>query len=84
MHVTEDRSDDKRDVLLDTSSLCDVSADSAGDEVYNYVLHSLRGRGRAIVNQTNAGTVSKATLGETPERTGWSVYGPSRAIYIPY
>ena len=34
---------------------------------------SLRGRERAIVNQTNIGTVSKATLGKLLRETGWSV-----------
>ena len=31
---------------------------------------SLKGRGRAIVNQTNTGTVSRATFGEASERRG--------------
>ena len=31
---------------------------------------SLKGRERAIVNQTNIGTISKATLGETSETDG--------------
>ena len=31
---------------------------------------SLKGRERAIVSQTNIGTVSKATFGETSERSG--------------
>ena len=39
---------------------------------------SLKGRERAIVNQTNIGTVSKATLGKLWE-TGWSAYGLFRA-----
>ena len=37
---------------------------------------SLRGRERAIVNQTNIGTVSNATLGKLL-RDGWSAYGLS-------
>ena len=38
-----------------------------------------------IVNQTNIGTVSKATLGKLLRRRrgGWSAYGLSRAIQIP-
>ena len=39
---------------------------------------SLKGRERAIVNQTNIGTVSKATLGKLL-RTGWCAYGLFRA-----
>ena len=39
---------------------------------------SLRGWERAVVSQTNIGTVSKATLGKLLE-TGWSSYGLSRA-----
>ena len=37
----------------------------------------LKGRERAIVNQTNIGTVSKATLGKLlrERETGWSAYG---------
>ena len=39
---------------------------------------SLKGRERAIVNQTNIGTVSTATLGKLL-RTGWCAYGLFRA-----
>ena len=41
---------------------------------------SLKGRERAIVNQTNIGTVSKATLGETSERRGGAHKGMSARI----
>ena len=41
---------------------------------------SLQGRERAIVNQTNDGIVSKATLGETSEPRGAAhLYGLFRA-----
>ena len=40
---------------------------------------SLKGRERAIVNQTNIGTVFKGNIRETSE-TGWSVYGLFRAL----
>ena len=42
---------------------------------------SLKGRERAIVSQTNTGTVSKATLGKRPRdgETGWSACGLFRA-----
>ena len=36
---------------------------------------SLKGQERAIVNQTNIGTVSKATLGKTSERRGGAHMG---------
>ena len=36
---------------------------------------SLKGRERAIVNQMNIGTVSKATLGGTSERRGGAHVG---------
>ena len=36
---------------------------------------SLKGRERAIVNQTNIGTVSKSTMGETSERRGGAHMG---------
>ena len=41
---------------------------------------SLTGRERAIVNQTNNGTVSKETLGETSERQGGAHIGFSDRI----
>ena len=41
---------------------------------------SLKGRERAIVNQTNIGTVSKATLGETSERRDGEHMGFSERI----
>ena len=41
---------------------------------------SLRGRERAIVNQTNSGPVSKATDGETSERKGGAHVGFSERI----
>ena len=36
---------------------------------------SLKGRERAVIDQTNIGTVSKATLGKLLRETGWRVYG---------
>ena len=36
---------------------------------------SLKGQERAIINQTNIETVSKATLGKPLRETGWSAYG---------
>ena len=36
---------------------------------------SMKGRERAIVNQTNIGTVSKATFGKTSERWGGAHMG---------
>ena len=41
---------------------------------------SLKGRERAIVSQTNIGTVSKATLWETSERRGGAQMGFSKRI----
>ena len=40
---------------------------------------SLKGRERAVVSQTDIGTVSKATL-EYFQETGWNAYGLSRAL----
>ena len=42
---------------------------------------SLKGRKRAIVNQTDMGTVSKATLWETSERLSGARIGFSGRIY---
>ena len=42
---------------------------------------SLRGRERAIINQTNTGTVPKATFWETPERRGGAHIGLPECIY---
>ena len=41
---------------------------------------SLRGRERAIVNQTNIGTISKPTLGETSESRDGAHMGFSERI----
>ena len=41
---------------------------------------SMKGRERAIVNQTNIGTVLKAPLGETSERRGRAHMGFSERI----
>ena len=40
----------------------------------------MKGRERAIVSQTNIGTVSKATLGETSERRDEAHMGFSECI----
>ena len=44
---------------------------------------SLKGRERAVFNQTNTGTVSKAILGKRLRETGWSAYGLFRAHIYP-
>ena len=43
---------------------------------------TLRGRKRSVLNKTNIGTVSRATLGRQLRETGRSAYGPLIIIII--
>ena len=56
--------------IIDRLEERDVDRGSAGRSF-------MKGRERAIVNQTNLRTVSKATLGKLLRETGWSAYGLS-------
>ena len=58
--------------IIDRLEERDVDRGSAGRSF-------MKGRERAIVNQTNLRTVSKATLGKLLRETGWSAYGLFRS-----